>query len=249
MSANAIVSAANDRRIRRARAWLEGRSAGEEVLIVGATPDAANELARSVATTKGAAFGWHRLTLSRLAFAVAAPVLAARGLTPLSRIGADAIAARLAHRMNAEGRLSHYQSVAATPGFPRAVAGVIAELRLARVPPEAIAGSAPDFAPLTSAYEVELKEAGLTDWAGVLALATDAASAVGGNRPRLIGLPMLLLDVPIRNEAEFAFVRTLAAAATEVLATVPAADQLTLGRLRDQLMYASRESGRKACRR
>jgi hypothetical protein len=70
--------------------------------------------------------------------------------------------------------------------------------------PEAIAGSAPDFAPLTSAYEVELKEAGLTDWAGVLALATDAASAVGGNRPRLIGLPMLLLDVPIRNEAEVA---------------------------------------------
>jgi ATP-dependent helicase/nuclease subunit B len=133
MSANAIVSAANDRRIRRARAWLEGRSAGEEVLIVGATPDAANELARSVATTKGAAFGWHRLTLSRLAFAVAAPVLAARRLTPLSQIGAAAIAARLAHRMNAEGRLSRYQSVAAAPGFPRAVAGVIAELRLARV--------------------------------------------------------------------------------------------------------------------
>ena len=235
MSTNAIVSATNNRRIGCARAWLEARSAGEEVLIVGATPDAANELARSVATTKGAAFGWHRLTLSRLAFAVAAPVLAARRLTPLSRIGADAIAARLAHRMNAEGRLSHYQSVAATPGFPRAVAGVIAELRLARVPPEAIAGSAPDFAPLTSAYEVELKEAGLTDWAGVLALATDAASAVGGNRPRLIGLPMLLLDVPIRDEAEFAFVRTLAAAATEVLATVPAADQLTLGRLRDRL--------------
>ena len=235
MSANAIVSATNDRRIGCAAAWLEGRSAGEEVLIVGPTPDAANELVRSVATTKGAAFGWHRLTLSRIAFAVAAPVLAARRLTPLSRIGADAIAARLAHRMNAEGRLSHYQSVAATPGFPRAVAGVIAELRLERVRQEAIAGSAPDFAPLTSAHEVELKEAGLTDWAGVLALATDAASAVGGSRPRLIGLPMLLLDVPIRDEAELAFVRALAAAATEVLATVPAADQLTLGRLRDRL--------------
>ena len=109
MSANAIVSATNDRRIGCARAWLEDRSAGEEVLIVGATPDAANELARSVATTKGAAFGWHRLTLSRLVFAVVAPVLAARGLTPLSRIGTEAIAARLTHRMNAEGRLSHYQ--------------------------------------------------------------------------------------------------------------------------------------------
>jgi hypothetical protein len=128
------------------------------------------------------------------------PFLRRALLTPLSRIGADAIATRLAHRMNAEGRLSHYQSVAATPGFPRAVAGVIAELRLARVPKKQSQALRP-VAPLTSAYEVELNEAGLTDWAGVLALATDAASAVGGNRPRLIGLPMLLLDVPIRDEA------------------------------------------------
>jgi hypothetical protein len=100
---------------------------------------------------KGAAFGWHRLALSQLAFAVAGPVLVARGLTPLSRIGADAMAARLARRIT-EGRLRHYQSVAATLDFLERVAGVIAELRLARVPPEAIAGSAPDFAPLTSAY-------------------------------------------------------------------------------------------------
>ena len=52
MSANAIVSAANDRRIRRAQAWLENRAAAEEVLIVGATLDAANELARKVAKRK-----------------------------------------------------------------------------------------------------------------------------------------------------------------------------------------------------
>jgi NAD(P)-dependent dehydrogenase (short-subunit alcohol dehydrogenase family) len=80
MSANAIISAVNHRRIRRARAWLEGRAAAEEVLIVGATLDAANELARGVAKEKGAAFGWHRLTLSPLAAAIAAPVLATRGL-------------------------------------------------------------------------------------------------------------------------------------------------------------------------
>lgn len=82
MSANAIVSATNNRRIGCARTWLEGRSAGEEVLIVGATPDAANELARSVVTTKGAAFGWHRLTLSQLAFAIAAPLLASAQAHP-----------------------------------------------------------------------------------------------------------------------------------------------------------------------
>jgi hypothetical protein len=67
MSAIAVTSAANHRRIRRARAWLEGRVLAEEVLIVGASLDAANELPRSVAEEKGAAFGWHRLTLPQLA--------------------------------------------------------------------------------------------------------------------------------------------------------------------------------------
>ena len=75
----------------------------------------------------------------------------------------------------------------------------------------------------------------MTDWPGVLSLASEAASAVGGNRPRLIGLPTLILDVPIGNEAEFVFVQSLTAAATEVLATVPSADQATLRRLRDRL--------------
>jgi hypothetical protein len=53
MSAIAVTSAANHRRIRRARAWLEGRVLAEEVLIVGASLDAANELPRSVAEEKG----------------------------------------------------------------------------------------------------------------------------------------------------------------------------------------------------
>jgi hypothetical protein len=42
--------------IRRAEAWLEGRPAAEELLIVGATLDAANQLAREVAKGKRAAF-------------------------------------------------------------------------------------------------------------------------------------------------------------------------------------------------
>src|ERR1700683_448506 len=117
MSAHAVISSTGHRRIHRAQRWLEDRAAAEEVLIVGATLDAANELARKVARKKGAAFGWHRFTLSQLAFAIAAPILAARGLTPLSRIGVDALVARLVHRMYAEGKVSHYQSVATTPGF------------------------------------------------------------------------------------------------------------------------------------
>ena len=158
MTANAIISAVNHRRIGRALAWLEGRAPAEEVLIVGATLDAANELARGVAKEKGAAFGWHRLPLSALAASIAAPVLATRGLIPLSRIGSEAIVARLVHRLSEEGRLGRYQAVAAAPGFPRAVAGVITELRLGRFPPDAIAGRVPDLVPLIRTYEVELKE-------------------------------------------------------------------------------------------
>jgi hypothetical protein len=231
----AVKSSAASTRIRRAEAWLQSRKPDEELLVIGATLDAANELTRRVAQKKGAEFGWHRLTLPQLALAIAAPVLAARGITPLSRIGADAMVARLVHRMNAEGRLSHYESVQSTPGFPRAVASVIAELRLAHIPPNALADSAPYLAPLVEAYQLELKEAGLTGWAGVLEFATEAASAIGGVKLHLVGLPTLLLDVPISNEAELSFVQSLVSAAPEVLATAPAVDEPTLGSLRDLL--------------
>jgi hypothetical protein len=42
------------RRIHGAQRWLESGAAAEEVLIVGATLDAATELARKVAKKKGA---------------------------------------------------------------------------------------------------------------------------------------------------------------------------------------------------
>jgi hypothetical protein len=94
MSRIAVKSSAARTCIRRAEAWLQSRMPDEELLLIGATLDAANELTRRVARKKGAVFGWHRLTLPQLAFAIAAPVLATRGLTPLSRIGADAMVAR-----------------------------------------------------------------------------------------------------------------------------------------------------------
>jgi hypothetical protein len=50
-----------------------------------------------VAQRKGAAFDWHRLTLTQLAAALAAPALAARGIVPLSRLGIEAMATRVVH--------------------------------------------------------------------------------------------------------------------------------------------------------
>jgi hypothetical protein len=286
VSAIVATSAVSHRRNRRARAWLESRVPAEEVLIIGASLDAANELARRVAEEKGAAFGWHRLTLPQLAAALAGPVLAERKLAPLSRLGAEAIVASVMHRLKARGGLGRYQPVGETPGFARAIAAVIAELRLARLTSDAIGKVAPDLTRLTEAYEAALAEAELIDWPGVLNLAREAASGragveggpedtEGGNftteaqrtqrrekmemgadtcdthplprivKPfptlggihRLIKLPMLLLDVPITGEAELAFLRALAAAAPDTLATVPAADQPTLGRIRDVLHW------------
>jgi ATP-dependent helicase/nuclease subunit B len=234
LSAIVATSAVNHSRIRRARAWLESRALAEEVLIIGANVDAANELARRVAKEKGAAFGWHRLTLPQLAAALAAPLLAERKLAPLSRLGAEAIAARVVHRLKAEHGLGRYKCVGDAPGFPRAIASIIAELRLAKLTCDAISKVAPDLVLLTEAYEAALAEAGLTDWPGVLALATEAAS---GRVHRLVGLPMLLLDVPITSEAELAFLTALAGASSDTLATVPAADQPTLGRILDALNW------------
>ena len=232
MSATAVISIVNQHRIRRALTWLEGRVPAEEELIVGATLDAANELARRIAKESGAAFGWYRLTLSQLAATIATPALAARGLIPLTRVGTEAIVARLVHRLRAEGGLGRYDVVSATPGFPRAVAGVIAELRVARVPSDVVGSVAPDLVPLIGAYEAELAEAGLADWPDVLMLATEAAGCAGPDRHRLIGFPMLFLDVPLGSEAEVAFVRALATEAPEVLATAPTGDEPTLGRIR-----------------
>ena len=106
MTATIVSSVAHRRRLERASAWLEGRGQSEELLVVGATLDGANELARVIATGKGVTFGWHRLGISQLAFAIASSGLAQRGLAPLSRVGTQAIVARIVHQMRAGGRLT-----------------------------------------------------------------------------------------------------------------------------------------------
>jgi ATP-dependent helicase/nuclease subunit B len=65
MNAIAVTSVSNQRRIRRACSWLEHRTPAEEVVIIGATLDAANELAREIALRKSAAFGSAFLNLPR----------------------------------------------------------------------------------------------------------------------------------------------------------------------------------------
>jgi hypothetical protein len=57
MGLTVITSAAGHHRIARCRDWLKARAPAEEILIIGATLGAANELARSLAQEKRASFG------------------------------------------------------------------------------------------------------------------------------------------------------------------------------------------------
>jgi ATP-dependent helicase/nuclease subunit B len=230
MTVRVLISSMSHRRIARARAWLEGREPAEEVLIVGASLDAANEVARGVAQMKGAAFGWHRLSLTQLAAALAGPTLAVRSIVPLSRLGTQAMAARVVHALAADRALGRYAGVAQGPGFARAIASITMELRLANVDLDDLRSVAPELATVLEAYESRLADAGLTDWADVLISAANAVTS-GDLVHGLVGRPTLLLDVPLTSEAELSFVRSLRSRTTEMLAVVPAADAPTLTRL------------------
>ena len=226
MRATAFISSTSHRRIARARAWLMARDPAEELLIIGASLDAANELARWVAQTRGGAFGWHRFTLEQLAAALAAPTMAARGIVPIGRLGVEAIVCRTVHALTSRNALGRYACISKGPGFSRAIASVLTELRLATLAPEGLGKVAPDLLCLLRAYEAELAESKLTDWPGMLAIAAETGSKHSATAQRLVQLPMLLLDVPIASHAELAFLATLCSSASEMLVTVPAADEL-----------------------
>ena len=94
------------------------------------------------------------------------------------------IVAGLVHRLKAEGGLKHYEAVADAPGFPRAIAGVIAELRSARVRTDALASVASDLVAIIEAYERELADGSFCDWPGVLQLSTEAIGIPDRHRLR-----------------------------------------------------------------
>ncbi len=218
-------------RIARARVWLSERDAGEPVLIVAATTEAASDLLRNVAFEQGACFGWHRVTLGGLAAALATPALGRQNLVPVGPLPAEAVAARVVFAMARAGELGRYAAVGEGPGFSRAVARALAELRLARVDATQLREAPAELRALFDAYETELSRAGLADRARVFALAAEAARDPESRDP-LIGLPTLLLDVPIENSAERTLVEAVARRSPDLLITVPAGDTATRTQLK-----------------
>jgi ATP-dependent helicase/nuclease subunit B len=234
MALTAVISAASYHRIARGRDWLIARQPAEEVLIIGASPGAASELARSLAREKRASFGYHRLTLGQLASALAQPLLKAQGTVPLGALGIQAVVNRAIHKLSQAGGLGRYVTIMSGPGFVRAIASVITELRLDQIETDSLADVTPDLCPVLHAYKRELAEHGFADWPGILHLAASAAADPGCGH-QLLGLPTLFLDVPLTTASDTALVRALCSRSPENLITVPALDAVTLARLRSGL--------------
>jgi ATP-dependent helicase/nuclease subunit B len=215
-------------RLAEARAWVSARADGPGVLIVSASRGAADDLARAVALDRGGAIGLHRFSIAQLAARLAAPVLAARGIAPVSYIGGEAVAARATFEASRAGGLEYFGPVARTPGFPRALARTLHELMLARVDAAALASlplGGSDLSRLLQRFEEQFDAASATD-RGTLFEA--AAEAAGTYRD----YPLLLLDVPMDSAIEFDFATRLIAAAPDVLITIPFGDLASLDRFK-----------------
>jgi len=214
-------------RVAQAAGWISAKGPATELIVVGATAEAAAELARIVSREAAATFGWYRFTLARLAWTLASATLAEQGFAPIGALALEAVCARIASAGATNGTLGRLSPIANRPGLPRALARTLTELRLAAVQPEAI----PDLASLLHEFDRELTRAGLVDRAQVFTAATEVATS-GSDHP-LLGVPVLLLDVPIHTVREREFVRAIGARTKDLWLTVPTGDERTLRLVRD----------------
>ena len=215
-----IISTSAASRLRRAAQFLIERSPADQVLVVAASRGAADDLARAVARRAGATFGVNRFSLTELAARAAAMCVVAARRAPTSEAGTEALAARVTFDAAAAGELTYFGPVAGLPGFPRALARTLHELRLAGVAPERLAGggrSAADIGLLLGRMESALDRAAVDDRAALFHRATAAWRA---GDVAWMGLPIIFLDVAITSRAEEEFVEAVVGGAAAVLATV-----------------------------
>jgi ATP-dependent helicase/nuclease subunit B len=225
-----ITATSATARLKAAADFLEHRSPSSEVVIVGASRGAADDFARSIARRAGATFGLMRFSLTGLAAR-----LAGASRAPLTHAGAEATAARVVFDALGAAELDYFGPVASMPGFPKALARTLHELRLAAIAPGRLmvpdAGAAPAVAALRASRDIgrlldrveeQMDLAAVSDRAALFHLAVDAC---GTRETRWAGLPIVLLDIPLDSRAEREFAAALVARAPDAFATVPDGDE------------------------
>ena len=201
-------------------------------VVLGPSRGAAEDVTRGLAA-KGLA-GVHSLTLHQLAALVAAPELGARQTTPLSRLSQEALAARVIHQARSESALRYFTPVAGLPGFARALSQTLTELRLGGIPwrqlrEQSDAGA--DLAWLAERYSALLEEQRLAD----LAILLERARQAAGLGHRLLELPLIACDVPLRDRASIEWARALTNGRPDLWIGLAAVDEESLRGWRDTL--------------
>ena len=224
--------------LERAAEFLNEHSSRSETLLLAPTRAAARELI--LTGLPDGSEGVHALTLTQLATHLATREMGRRGLAPISRLGIDALVARVADSAARSKKLTYFAPVAATPGFSRAVARTILELRLEAIANHDLkAGGAPgaDLAYLAAQYEKELAARSLADLPLLLALATEGAAADS----RYCGLPLLLLHADLESPSHARLVAAMIARSPAVLATATTGDDRSLVQLAGLLEVQPRD--------
>ena len=236
-----LTSVDSERRLAVARQWLCDHPLEQEVVILASSRGAADDLLRECVGTTGL-FGVHRFTLLQFASELAAPALARQGVVPMSGLGQQTVAARSVYASQAAGELQYFGPVLDTPGFPRALARTLDELRLERVDPEAlesVGAGGTDLGHLLRHYGEELGSWGLVDQAGIL----DAARTEALETHRYAQLPFLLLDLLPSSSVEESFLSAALATSPNVLALAPARDEVSARLLASALSTSVEELG------
>lgn len=218
-----LISSRSADRLEKAAEQFRALARQSDALVLGENRGAAADFVREASESAGGFLGVHCLTLRRAASLLASEA-SGGGPAPLSRLGVEAVAARCVASCRLEGSLEYFSRVADTPGFARALASTLTELRLEGVRPEVVEAAGPpgrDLARLLERYERELQEQGLADAATAYSLAREAVE--GGHR--LAGLALVLLDLSVTSQAADALLDALVRRAPAVIATEPAGDE------------------------
>ncbi len=222
-----ISSLAADR-LTVVRDLLLARAQGNQTLLVGPSRGAADDLARDVAARLPATLGLQRFSLTQFAARNAIVALAQEGHTPSTWLGAEAVAARAAFTATREDALRYFAPVASTPGFPRALARTLQELRLAGVDARQLARASrggADLANLLERVDESFAQASSVDRAALFRTATEVVT-------RSPSMPLVvLIDLPIDRHAEAALIEALIARSDTAVATMPLSDREGIARL------------------
>ncbi|HYO81363.1 MAG TPA: PD-(D/E)XK nuclease family protein [Bryobacteraceae bacterium] len=155
--------------------FLQGSPPGGRVFVVAGSRSAADDVVRQACT--GSLAGVSRFSVPELVAALSERTMYTSGLAPLHSAPREALLAGISR----ETSLGYLKEVARFPGFGRALARTLGDLRLNRIEPVRLRNcgrSGPDLALLMQRFNDELQTRGLADYAGRVEMAIGTAATL-----------------------------------------------------------------------